>query len=62
MKIIDGEVYVNKDDAMKAMLKEIKYYEEKDASSEIVLCIGMTMTSFISGLFRTEGSEQDEHQ
>ena len=61
MKIIDGEVYVNKNDAMDAMIKELKYFEEKDAKSDTVLCIGLTMTSFISRLFKTEGSEQDEH-
>lgn len=61
MKIIDGEPYVNKDDAIKAMQKEMKDFEGKGASSDIMMCLTLTMASFISSLFITEGSEQDEH-
>lgn len=59
MKIIDGKKYVNEEEAVNAMLEELKKFEDTGDSS-ISLIIGMTIMSFMSTLFK--GEEKDEHQ
>ena len=53
MKIIDGKKYVDEEEAINAMLEELKLFEDK-GDSQISLVIGMTIMSFMSRLFKGE--------
>ena len=50
MKIIDGKPYVNEEDAMNAMHKEMERFKDK-GDSEISFIIGLTLMSFMGTLF-----------
>lgn len=56
MREIDGKKYVNEEDAIEAMKKEIERFADK-GDSEISFIIGMTIVSFMSTLFKGDEKE-----